>query len=89
MNQLNSILPASEARANLYQILAEASDDWRQFTVKLRGKNDVVIMSAEEVEGWKETLDIVSDKKLMAKIKRAEKSKRTYSHKQVKKMFGI
>ena len=89
MNQLSSVLPASDARANFYQILAEASDKLRQFTVKLRGKNDVVIISAEEIEGWKETLEIMSDKELMANIKRAEKSKKTYTHEQVKKMFGI
>ena len=44
MNQLSSILPASDARANFYQILAEASDKLRQFTIKLRGKDDVVIL---------------------------------------------
>ena len=87
MSQLSSILPASDARANFYQILAEASDKLRQFTVKLRGKNDVVILSADEVDGWKETLDIMADKKLVASIKRGLKSKKTYTQDQADKLL--
>ena len=88
MAQLASILPASVARANFYQIAAEAADKWRQFTIKLRGKDDVVIMSADEVEGWKETLDIISNKKLVNSLRRAIKSKKTYTQDQVYKELG-
>lgn len=88
MSQLSSVLPASDARANFYQILAEASDELRQFTVKLRGKNNVVIMSEEEVEGWKETLDILSNKSLTASLRKALKSKKTYTQAEVDKMLG-
>ncbi len=88
MTQLNSTLTASDARANLYQILEEAGTKLRQFTIKIRGGDDVIIMSASEVEGWKETLEIMSDKKLVASIKRGMKSKKTYTHEQVKKMLG-
>jgi len=88
MAQLNSILPASDARTNFYQILAEASDELRQFTVKLRGKNNVVIMSEEEVEGWKETLDILSNKNLAISLRKAMKSKKTYPLKKVYKELG-
>ncbi len=87
MNQLSSILPASDARANFYQILAEASDKLRQFTIKLRGKDDVVILSAEEVEGWKETLEIMSQKKLVTSIHRATKSKKVFSQDQADKIL--
>lgn len=89
MAQLNSTLTASAARANFYQILANAVDNLSQYTIKVRGKGDAVIMSAEEVEGWKETLEIMSDPKLMKRIKAAEKSKKTYTHQQVKEMLGL
>ncbi len=89
MAQLNSILTASDARSNFYQLLEEAGENLRQFTIKLRGKNDVVILSAEEVEGWKETLDIMSDPRLMKKIKAAEKSKKNYTHQQIKDELGL
>ncbi len=87
MSQLSSVMPASEARANFYQILTEAADKWRQFTIKLRGKNNVVIMSEEEVEGWKETLDIMSNPKLAASLKRAMKSKKVYTQEEVDKIL--
>lgn len=87
MAQLDSILPASIARANFYQILDEAGDKLRQFTIKLRGKSDVVVMSADEVDGWKETLEIMSDKKLVASVNRGLKSKKVYTQEQVNKIL--
>lgn len=87
MAQLDSTLPASVARANFYQILAEAGDKLRQFTIKLRGKNDVIVMSAEEADGWKETLEIMSDKKLVASLDKAMKSKKVYTQEQVDKIL--
>ncbi len=70
MTQLSSVIPANEARTNFYQILEEVGDNLRQFTVTLHGRQRAVIMSSEEYEGWLETLDIMSDKKLVASIKR-------------------
>ncbi len=87
MVQLASTLTANIARTNFYQILDEAGNKLRQFTIKLRGKSDVVVMSADEVEGWKETLDIMSNKKLVTSIKRAMKSKKVYTQEQVDKIL--
>ena len=75
MKQLNSTLPANEARTNFYRILDEAGQNMRQFTISHRGKPGVVIMSAEEFTGWMETLDILSDKKTMESLRKASKSK--------------
>lgn len=73
MKTLPSALPANEARANFYKIIEEAGENMRQFTVTHRGKPPVIIMSVEEFEGWQETLDIMSNKKLVAEIKQARK----------------
>lgn len=70
MNSLSSTIPANVARTNFYQILDEAANKFRQFTVTLRGKSRVVIMAAEEFEGWLETLEIMADKDLVLSIKR-------------------
>jgi prevent-host-death family protein len=87
MNILSSTLPANEARANFYQILDEAANKLRQFTVTLRGKSKVVIMAAEEFEGWLETLEIMADRKLSASIKRGLKSKKRYTQAEVDKIL--
>jgi len=88
MAQLNSTLTASDARTNFYQVLANAVDNFSQYTIKIRGKGDAIIMSAEELEGWKETLEILSDKKLANSLRRAMKSKKTYTQEEVYKKLG-
>ena len=73
MKPLPSAMPASEARINFYRMLEEAGKDMRQFTIAHRGKPPVIIMSVAEFEGWQETLEIMSDKKLVARLKQAKK----------------
>ncbi|MBI5619515.1 type II toxin-antitoxin system Phd/YefM family antitoxin [Candidatus Gottesmanbacteria bacterium] len=88
MATLQPVLPANEARANFYQILDEAGTNLRQFTITHRGKPLVVVMSQEEFEGWQETLEILSDKNLMASIRRSMKSKKVYTQEQADKRIG-
>ena len=88
MPLLNSNLSANVARSNFYQILNEASDSMRQFTVSHRGKPTVVIMSAEEFASWQETLKILSDRKLSSNIVRAVKSRKTFSSEEAAKLIG-
>ena len=89
MNALSSTLPANQARANFYQILDEAANKFRQFTVTLRGKSKAVIMAAEEFEGWLETLEIMADKKLSASIERGLKSPKRYTQAEVDKILKL
>jgi len=88
MAQLNSVLPASVARANFYQILANAVDNLNRFTIKIRGKGDAIIMSKEDLEGWEETLDLLSNKKLANSLRKALRSKKTYTQEEVYKKLG-
>jgi prevent-host-death family protein len=88
MTHLTSTLPANEARTNFYQILDEASQGMRQFVVTLRGKAQAVIMSAEEFEGWVETLEIASNKKLSASIRKGLSSKKRYTQAEADKILG-
>jgi prevent-host-death family protein len=73
MKQLPSAIPASVARANFYQMLDEAGEDMRQFTIVPRSKPPLILMSVAEFEGWQETLEIMSDKKLVVDLKQAKK----------------
>lgn len=68
MNNLSAVLPASQARANFYDLLDEVSDKLRRFTITLRGKAKAVVMPAEEVAMWEETMEIMTNKKLMKHI---------------------
>ena len=66
-------MTANVARVNFYKILEEAGEDRRQFTIVPRSKPPVIMMSVAEFEGWQETLEIMSDKKLVANLKQAKK----------------
>ncbi len=72
MNVLSGTLPANIARANFYQILEEVGDNLRRFIITHRGKTRAVVMPIEDVEAWEETLEILSDKKLMRDIKKSQ-----------------
>lgn len=72
MNVLSGTLPANIARANFYQILEEVGTDLRRFVITHRGKTKAVVMPIEDVEAWEETLEILSDKKLMKDIKKSQ-----------------
>jgi antitoxin YefM len=65
----------SEARDNLYSIVKEASLGYRTYEITQRDADPVVMMSKDEFEGWQETLDIMSDEKLMAQLRRSMKDK--------------
>ncbi|OGG28141.1 hypothetical protein A3A64_03140 [Candidatus Gottesmanbacteria bacterium RIFCSPLOWO2_01_FULL_48_11] len=73
MKPLPSAMPANVARINFYKILEEAGEDRRQFTIVPRSKPPVIMMSVAEFEGWQETLEIMSDKGLVARLKQAKK----------------
>ena len=68
MNTLANVLPASQARSNFYTIINEVSDKLKSFTITLRGKAKAIVMPVEEVEAWKETMDILANKKLVKDI---------------------
>lgn len=68
MKTLSSVLPASEARSNFYTIIEEVGDKLRRFTITLRGKAKAVVMHPDEVAAWEETMDILSNKKLVKDI---------------------
>ena len=88
MSTLNATIPANEARSNLYQILDEVGEKWRQFTITHRGRPKAVIISPDEFASWQETLEIASNKQLVKSIKKGLSSKKIYSQKEADKIIG-
>lgn len=85
-------LPITEARAKLPTLIDRANKMLDEYIVTVNGKPAAVIMSAREYEGWKETNEILADKRLMKAIRQGEKDSpagRVADWEDVKKELGI
>lgn len=85
-------LPITEARNKLPGLVDKAFKKLDEFVITVNGRPSAVLMSAEEFESWKETLEIMSDPKLMKDIKEAEKdikAGRVHDWEDVKKELGL
>ena len=63
-----TIVNATEARKNLLNIVDRASNNLEEFVIMKKGNAKAVIISYEEYDSWKETVEILSDQALMKKI---------------------
>lgn len=68
-----STISVSDARTSLYDLIDEVSGKLRRFVITHKGQPKAVIMPVEDVEAWEETLDILSNKKLMKDIRQGQK----------------
>ena len=93
MNQnIPSILSVSDARNNLYNLVKQAGDNLRQFTITHKGKPKAILLSIEELESWQETIDILNDRETMKDIKLSQKQAKKnqlYDFDTVKKELGL
>ena len=67
------ILPLSEAKARLNRLVEEVQERDEEILITKNGRPAAVLLSADEVESWKETLAITSDRDLMDEIRRGLK----------------
>jgi antitoxin YefM len=64
-------IPLAEARANLSKLVDEAVSTHQRVEVTKNGRRAAVILSAEDYDSMVETLDILSDRELVADIQGA------------------
>lgn len=80
---------ASEARDNLYDLVRAAGKGLRTYEITLRGAKPVVLMSKEELEGWLETLDVMSNPEEVKAIRIARKQKKNIPLEKLLKDFAL
>lgn len=87
---MKSFVTASQARQNFFQLLEQTEKPGAAVTVTVGGVPKVVMISFDELEGWKETYEIMADKDAMERIEIALKEGgRLYSHEEIKKKFHL
>ena len=85
-------LPITEARDSLPDLVNRAATKLDEFVITVNGKPKAVLMSSEEFEGWKETIDILSDPELVQDIRQGEddiKAGSMLSLEELKKDLGV
>lgn len=84
-------LPITEARTNLPTLVDNAKNKLDEYVITVKGKPAAILLSIDEYESLKETLEIMSDKELMKELKEAEediKAGRFQTWEEVKKELG-
>lgn len=66
------IVPFTEARANLTELLDVLEDKQEHVLITRNGRPSAVMLSADEYESLEETLDILQDKELMEALRKSE-----------------
>ena len=64
------VLPLSEVKMKLSQLVEEVSSLDEEITITRNGKPVAIIVSPDEFDSWKETLAIRADAELMVEIRR-------------------
>ena len=71
--QVAKVVPFTEARSNLAELLDELQDRDEHILITRNGHPAAVLLSAEEFAALEETLEIVQDEDLMEALKRSAK----------------
>ncbi len=69
---IKTTISISEARKKIFKIAQEVQKPSNYYTLTENGRPKAVIISAEEFESLMENLEILSNPKIMADIKKAE-----------------
>jgi|SRR3989338_7140465 len=72
MTRMKNIIPLTEARRRLFEIADDVQRPGVSYTFTEHGRPTMVAMSAEEYDSLLDTIEIMEDPKILAKIKKAE-----------------
>lgn len=67
------ILTVTETKQKLLECIRTSDRSYTRYIITRNGKAKAVLMSADEYEGWLETLDIASNPKWRDDLKKAER----------------
>lgn len=89
---MTKTLPITEARQRFPALVNRISKGLDKYVITVNGRPAAMMISVGEYESWRETNEILADKKLMNDIQEAEKDieeGRVYDWEDVKKELGL
>jgi prevent-host-death family protein len=84
--EYTDIVPLSQAKARLSSLVRKLREERGTYGITHRGKPEGVLLSVEEYETLIETVEILSDRELMASVDSGladEKAGRLHAHEEV------
>jgi antitoxin YefM len=82
------VLPLSEVKSKLSELVDVVERRDEEVTITRNGKAVAVIISKDEYEGWRETVEITKDRKFMSEIRAGMRSlRRTKKRLTVQELF--
>jgi len=70
---MTKTLPISKAREELTTLVENAHKELDEYVITVNGSPAAVLISFQEYESWKETIEILNNPSLMQAIKEGEK----------------
>jgi len=70
---VKNTISSTEARQKFAEVISNINRTGALYTLTVNGKPRVVMMNAEDFDGWMETMDILSEPGALERIKKAEK----------------
>ena len=64
------LMPVSEVKAKLSRLVSEIETRDEEIIITRNGRAAAVLLSADQFEGWRETVEILADRELMKEIRR-------------------
>ena len=64
------VMPLSEVKAQLSKLVCEVSARDEEILITRNGRAEAVLLSQDQFEGWRETVEILADRELMKEIRR-------------------
>ena len=86
MDELQKILPVTKVKREFLDILKAMEEEYATITVTRNGEPVGVMMTPDRYESLLETIEILSDKKVLRSLKSSQKdfkSGRVFSHDEV------
>ena len=66
------IVPVTQLKPKLLKVISRVCELGEEYIVTKKGYPAAVIMSFDEWESWRETLEIMADKKMMKRIQKGK-----------------
>lgn len=89
---MTKTLPITEVRQRFPALVSRIARGLDKYVITVNGRPAAMMISVDEYESWRETNEILADKKLMKDIQEAEKDieeGRVYDWEDVKKELGL